>query len=172
MARRITLTEARYEELSTMDDDLYDQQIHDGCITPAESAACVQRMGEDLARMEREVARLEREAADRAEVQRRMIAQDVSRRIDAEMEMWALEDDIRHAKAKSKELLIDYGVEAAKRGEDPIEAMWERRKEVAFCVELVKQGYISVDIQNGAVVATHTTVKGRKLMARIRAAKK
>ena len=36
-------------------------------------------------------------------------------------------DDARHAKTATREALIDYGVDAAKRGDDPIEAMWKRQ---------------------------------------------
>jgi len=167
----VQLTEERYEELSTMDDDAYDRRYAAGTITPEENAACVQRMRENLAHLERQVARMRQEAADRAEVHQRLIAEIRDQTVEAKFDSWRLEDDARHAKAVSKELLIDYGVEAAKRGEDPIEAMRERRNEVAFCAELVMQGYMTVDIEGGSVVATHMTAKGRRLMARIRAQK-
>ena len=71
---------------------------------------------------------------------------------------------IRRQNVAIEEALIDYGVEAAKRGEDPIEAMSERRKEVAVLVELVKRGYLTPPPDS------RWTVKGKALAARLRAA--
>lgn len=155
------LTERRYKQLSTMDDDLYDQEMHDGRITRSENAACVRQLAEDASRIENNVARLHREATERQEVERRLIDQYRIQALDARMECSSLEDDIRHARAETEERLIDEGVKAARRGEDPIAHMSDLRERAAFFAEAVRQGYFTKD--------GRTTVKGRKLMVRVRA---
>jgi hypothetical protein len=149
----VRLTKERYEELSTMDDGLYDQQYEAGLITPEENAACVRRLRATC-------LRLEREAAEREEIKRRIAHDAAMRELDSEMELGRLQDVFRRQQAAINEALIDYGVEVAKRGEDPIEAMWERRKEVALLTGLVKRGYLTPPPH------PRWTVKGKALAAR------
>lgn len=165
-----TLTEERYEELSTMDDDLYDQQMQDGRITRAENAACIEAMEANCERLEKQNARTRRENDERQEVERRYISELQERSFDLEMQISKLKDEIRRNKKQYEEHLIDYGVEAVKRGEDPIEAIRTRRKEDAFRAALIRNGYLSVDVQGGEVVSCRWTAKGRRLATRLRAA--
>ncbi len=164
------LSRTRLAELSTMDDDLYDRQMQDGRITRAENAACIEVMKANCERLEKQNARTRRENDERQEVERRYLIELQERSFDLEMQISTLEDEIRRNTKRRDESLIDYGVEAVKRGEDPIEAMREKRKECALWQALIRNGYLSVDVQSGEVVSCRWTAKGRKLAARLRVA--
>ncbi len=164
------LTSERLAELSTMDDDLYVRHYAAGTITPEENAACVEALKANCERLDKQIARSRREIAERQEVHRRYLSGLEQETFELEMRNSELEDEIRRNRKRRDESLIDYGVEAAKRGDDPIEAMREMRKEWALWQALIRNGYLSVDMQGVEVVSCRWTAKGRKLAARLRAA--
>lgn len=156
------LTSERLSALATMDDDVYDRQMYDGLITSDENVACTEWLKREALRLERHVARMSVEAAERREINRRLADQYADQTFAAQMEISRLQDHIRQVKAQNRERLIDYGVEAASRGEDPIEAMKEHALRMAMHWELFQRGYVTAEGRR--------TAKGRILFARMKAA--
>lgn len=151
-----TMTPERLHELATMDDDLYLQQMQDGRITRAENAGCIEWLKAECERRERNIARIDRELAQRQEVNRRLAEEYRMQTLDAEMETSRLRDRTRHLRAEREEWLIDQGVEAAKRGEDPIKAMNELRVRAELARRLWRAGYLDDQAR--------WTAKGRKML--------
>lgn len=156
------LTSERLAKLATMNDDLYDEQLYEGLITSEENAACTEWLKSEALRLEKHVARMSAAATQRQEIDRRLADRYADQTLAAEMEISRLQDQIRQVKAQNRERLIDYGVEAASRGDDPIEAMNDFALRMAMHWELFQRGYLTEDGKQ--------TAKGRILFARMKAA--